>query len=577
MPDVHESAELTQLIESARRLGVEIDEAESLKWLSAMAAKTEGDDVVVDKVSGTFGHRTSMLDFSPRDLERFRKIGEVVEVTGEGGESALALSGSAAQSKIQSFPGDADFFQRINIKAATREEACGIMARLMRDHVLSHLSGPTFQFLEAKLGSYPEDGFVRGEAVRKGSPVTWKAPEIEAGEQILDSEDGTQTVLRWDEVALDPGWCKLDWVVDRPGAASASRTPATSSTSPGRRPTARSSRSTATSTRTSRRCTSTPTQVPTFAKVAKFVSDDALDEYVDRLEEEVHKYLTKHLNYGKAAKRMYNVFRLSGRHMDAAFVRELFDEPATILYQVWSLISTLENATKPGSSIPIADVQAQADALVLEVVKALDGDAEAELVQVAAGAAADPRGPELRRGALGRGGCGADPGGQPDQHVLPRPARGHADDQGVHHQDAGRTRRALTASSRSRCGWCRPRHPGRRRRASGPSGRTSCRDARCRGGRDRRVRRRRGARTAGTRADRRGRRCGRRAPGRGGRRRVTRSSGIGKPASNETSRRPASRSASPGSGHETTRAQTLSAARNVGASRTPVALGVPLP
>jgi hypothetical protein len=78
---------------------------------------------------------------------------------------------------------------------------------------------------------------------------------------------------------------------------------------------------------------------------------------------------------------MYNVFRLSGRHMDAAFVRELFDEPATILYQVWSLISTLENATKPGSSIPIADVQAQADALVLEVVKALDGDAEAELVQ----------------------------------------------------------------------------------------------------------------------------------------------------------------------------------------------------
>jgi hypothetical protein len=111
------------------------------------------------------------------------------------------------------------------------------------------------------------------------------------------------------------------------------------------------------------------------------VSDDALDEYVDRLEEEVHKYLTRHLNYGKAAKRMYNVFRLSGRHLDAAFVRELFDEPATILYQVWSLISTLENATKPGSSIPIADVQAQADALVLEVVQALDGDAEAELVE----------------------------------------------------------------------------------------------------------------------------------------------------------------------------------------------------
>ena len=51
--------------------------------------------------------------------------------------------------------------------------------------------------------------------------------------------------------------------------------------------------------------------LPTFAKVAQFVSEDALDDYVDRLEEEVHKYLTRHLNYGKAAKRMYNIFRLS--------------------------------------------------------------------------------------------------------------------------------------------------------------------------------------------------------------------------------------------------------------------------
>ena len=85
--------------------------------------------------------------------------------------------------------------------------------------------------------------------------------------------------------------------------------------------------------------------MPTFAKVAKFVSDDALDEYVERLESEVRKYLTKQVNYGKAAKRMYNIFRLSGRHVDAAYVRELFDEPATILYQVWSLLSTLDNAT----------------------------------------------------------------------------------------------------------------------------------------------------------------------------------------------------------------------------------------
>ena len=44
--------------------------------------------------------------------------------------------------------------------------------------------------------------------------------------------------------------------------------------------------------------------LPTFTKVVQHVSDDALDEYVERLEEEVRKNLTKQVNYGKAAKRI---------------------------------------------------------------------------------------------------------------------------------------------------------------------------------------------------------------------------------------------------------------------------------
>ena len=55
------------------------------------------------------------------------------------------------------------------------------------------------------------------------------------------------------------------------------------------------------------------------------------------------KYLTVSVNYGKVAKRMYNIFRLTGRYNEAVFLRELFDEPATILYQVWSLIQTLDD------------------------------------------------------------------------------------------------------------------------------------------------------------------------------------------------------------------------------------------
>jgi predicted ArsR family transcriptional regulator len=47
---------------------------------------------------------------------------------------------------------------------------------------------------------------------------------------------------------------------------------------------------------------------------------------------------------------------------------------------VWSLIRTLDNATQEGSSIPIEQVQDQADALVLQIVETLEGDAESELV-----------------------------------------------------------------------------------------------------------------------------------------------------------------------------------------------------
>jgi len=118
-----------------------------------------------------------------------------------------------------------------------------------------------------------------------------------------------------------------------------------------------------------------------FSKLAKHVSADALDDYVHQLEKEVNKYLTKDLNYGKAAKRMYNIFRLTGRYEEAAFIRELFDEPATVLYQVWSLIRTLDDATRGGSSISMETILAQAERLILAVIDALEGDQEAEIVR----------------------------------------------------------------------------------------------------------------------------------------------------------------------------------------------------
>ncbi len=354
-----------EIVLSAQRLGMELNAAEMGSWLAAIESEGE-DDLAVDHQSGTFGHRLAMLDFSPRDLARFRKIGAIVELTGPADttEGALALSGSAAQSKIQSYPGDADFFQRFNIVANTRTEACNVLAECLKAKILAFAHGDGYQFLEAKLGSS-----------KSGSPLSWTLDDIEAG--VLETPDGPVT---WADAAQDPGWVKADWVVvdaARGGLSNASNVIDVTWEGPDGEIVPLDGYLDA----YFQEVYLDADDVPTFTKVVAHVSDDALDHYVTQLENEVRKYLKiESPNYGKAAKRMYNVFRLSGRHQEAAFVRELFDEPTTILYQVWSLITALDNATQPGATIPLEAVRRQVDALVLEVIKTLEGAEESEIV-----------------------------------------------------------------------------------------------------------------------------------------------------------------------------------------------------
>jgi hypothetical protein len=375
--------ELKRIIDSAQRLGVEMNEEEALQWLTAMAAMHGGDDdVVVDVRSGVFGHRVSMLDFSPADLAHFREIGRLVEFHDTPGlvETALALSGSAAQSKIQSYPGDADYFERVNLRTETRQQACDLLSKLMREKVLSTEKGPTYQLIEVKFGSYPAAVTRDKRTYPAGSPIAWKPDEIRLGQfEALDT-DGAPVLVRWDEVAGEPGWCKLDWVIADPvrgKLANASNMLDVTWEAPDG--------------------TITPLDgyldpyfqevyleaesVPIFSKLAKQVSADALDHYVSQLENEVNKYLNKDVNYGKAAKRMYNIFRLTGRYEEAAYLRELFDEPTSMLYQVWSLIRTIDDCCNPASPITAEQLQTQADQLMVSVVETLEGEQEVEIVR----------------------------------------------------------------------------------------------------------------------------------------------------------------------------------------------------
>ncbi len=382
MPEAGSSADLDRIMASAHRLGVELDEMEALQWLTAVALARESTDVVVDLREGVFGHRVTMLDFSAADLAYFRQVGELVQFDDEPDvETALALSGSAAQSKVQTYPGDCDYFERVNIKASTREAACRRLGELIRAKALSTRNGQTYRLVEVKFGSYPRDVLREGRHHDQGSPISWSPEEIEAQLVIAQALDGTPVEISWDAACEEPGWCKLDWVVADPvreqvanasnmldatwEAPDGSITPLDGYLDPYFQEVYLEADS-----------------IPLFTKLVSELSSDALDQYVTGLEHEVHKYVTHDpKNYGKAAKRMYNIFRLNGSYEEAAYLRELFDEPTAVLYQVGAVVRTLDEASRPGSAITRKTLLAQLDELVLDVVKTLDGEKEVEVVR----------------------------------------------------------------------------------------------------------------------------------------------------------------------------------------------------
>jgi hypothetical protein len=77
---------------------------------------------------------------------------------------------------------------------------------------------------------------------------------------------------------------------------------------------------------------------------------------------------------------MYNVFRMQGRYAEAAYLRELFDEPVTALYQVAALIRTLDDAASSGEDFSSESMVSEVDRLIMSAIQALDGPQEAEMV-----------------------------------------------------------------------------------------------------------------------------------------------------------------------------------------------------
>jgi len=250
---------------------------------------------------------------------------------------------------------------------------------LMRDKALDKFEGPGYQLIEVRFGTWKTDVVKDGERIKAESPISWNPDEVKEGRMHVFRASGEPWEVEWEYGCLDPGWCKMDWVIAEPEkgrvvnasnmldvtweAPDGSIIPLDGFIDPYFQEVYLEAES-----------------VPLFTKLTQHVSPRALDDYVQQLSGEVYKYTHKHINYGKAAKRMYNIFRLTGRHQPAALIRELFDEPAALLYQVWALLDTIDRASQPGSTLDPESLVQQTDALIRDVVGCCEGPLEVDIV-----------------------------------------------------------------------------------------------------------------------------------------------------------------------------------------------------
>ena len=243
------------------------------------------------------------------------------------------------------------------------------------------LRGPTYKLIEVKFGCYPYAVVRAGQAYAAGASISWYPEDVVRGYVAAHTPRGEPVHIEWFAAAQDPGWCKLDWVVVdtvRNQLANASNMLDVTWQDPDGR--------------------ITPldgyldgyfqevyldlASQPIFTKLVKQVSSDVLDDYVTRLQHEVKKYVSgDHPNYGKAAKRMYNVFRLTGQYESAALLRELFDEPAAMLYQVHALTGTVQDVVDNTGAFDGGQVLDQIEALIMMVIRVLEAEQELEVVR----------------------------------------------------------------------------------------------------------------------------------------------------------------------------------------------------
>ena len=363
---------------AAERLGIELDEGGAKTWMLAMS---DGDPtgVDMDAAAGVFGNRVAMLDFDRDDLERLRRLVPHVRLVAHPQvESAIAISGSSAQGEVQLFPGDADFFERAHIRAATQEEAAQVLRDVMRASALRALEEPDIVLVEANLGVFEEAVTVRGRAMAAGDPITWTPADVVAGGITVEA-GGAERVIRWEDVEVGQGWVYIGWIAaDREQGRISLASVMVDATWEDEAGEIRSLDGAVDPL--AQEIYLDASALPLVEKLSALVPEGARDAYRQAMRSESFHYTAVDPNYAKAAKRLYNLFRVADELEAAAYVRELFDEPSAKLYQVPGLLEAADFALDPDSGIDRETVLRQLDLVASAIADVTDGPLEAELL-----------------------------------------------------------------------------------------------------------------------------------------------------------------------------------------------------